>query len=122
MNKEKIVLKDGTEIEIENGASSNVITILAADFTVIADLYEKKMTEANLEEYRLTNAVGQAYDTRTNQYVASANVSTADVGYKVAFNIANVDMVAKRLDALEETQEIQDGAIIELAGMAVGGE
>lgn len=113
MKKEKVILKDGTDLQIENGASERSITVIAGTWEEIGTIYGR-LTEANLEEYKVLNADGLTCATLTNKYMRSANVSTVDAGYQLVFNIADVDMLAKQVAALQESQTIQDGAIGDL--------
>ena len=116
---EKIILKDGTEIEILNGATENVIVVGATTHEEIVGLVDK-LTEENLEEYTLLNSDGEECAMFENKcldcYVVYPNKG------QVQFNLMDVDVVAKRLAALEETQEMQDEAIIELAEIVSEGE
>ena len=122
---EKIVLKDGTEIEIENGAVENCIQVKLPDLDRFKDLYEK-FSESNLESYKIQNAEGLTCATYENKYMKNALVEQTKDNIHVAFNLADVDMVSKRLDALEAGKELQDGAIADLGDVvstiAEGGE
>ena len=123
--KEKIVLNDGTEIEIENGAVENCIQVMIPDLDGLKDLFGK-LSEANLESYKIKNADGLTCATYENKYVKNALVEQKEDGTLVSFNLVDVDMVSKRLEALELQQEVQDGAIddlgIALSEMVEGGE
>ncbi len=123
--KEKIVLKDGAEIEIENGAVENCIQVMIPDLDGLKDLFGK-LSEANLESYKIKNADGLTCATYENKYVKNALVEQKEDGTLVSFNLVDVDMVSKRLEALELQQEVQDGAIddlgIALSEMVEGGE
>lgn len=118
-NMEKIKLKDGTEIEIMNGATENCITVNCStleEVGVIAD----QLTDENLEKYKILNSAGLECATIENKHLESITIYP-DKG-QTQFNLADVDMVAKRLEALESGQELQDEAITELAAMAAGEE
>lgn len=115
---EKVVLKNGEEIEIVNGATENCITVEASTQEEITEIV-CKLTEENLEEYKILNSAGLECATIENKYVESYTVYPAKG--QVQFNLADVDMVAKRLAELEATQEMQDVAISELAEMATEG-
>lgn len=116
---EKVVLKDGTEVVIINGATEGCITVKASTQEEIAEIIDK-LTEENLEEYKILNSAGLECATIENKYVESYTVYPSKG--QVQFNLTDVDMVAKRLEALEVTQETQDEAITELAAMAAEGE
>ena len=116
---EKVVLKDGTEIEIMNGATENCITVKASTQEEITEI-AGKLTEGNLETYKILNTAGLECATIENKYVDSYTVYPGKG--QVQFNLADVDMVSKRLAELEATQGMQDEAITELAAMAAEGE
>lgn len=109
---EKLILNDGTEISIKNGATENTITMVLTDEVTSEDLVAL-MTEKNLEEYKILTEDGTECTTIKDKYVKTYTVNTEEKTVK--FNLANVDMVKKRLVALEETQEMQDMAISEIA-------
>lgn len=123
--KEKIVLADGTEIEIENGAVENCVQVVIPDLDGLKALYEK-FTEENLEMYQVQNADGLTCANHSNKYLKSALVEQKEEGFLISFNLADVDMLEKRVAAIEAQQadiksgqELQDGAIAEL-GEVVG--
>ena len=113
---EKIVLKDKTEINVNGGTTENqfsqTVENLADAQTVIDAL-----TEDNLETFELQTENGSTLATIENKYFSNAVVTVTEDGYNVTFNLANVDLVAKRLAQLEATQEEQDVALVELAEM-----
>lgn len=113
---EKVVLKDETDIEIINGATENCITVAATTHEEIITIVDM-LTEENLEKYKILNSDGLECATIENKYVESYTVYPTKG--QVVFNLADVDIVAKRLTELETTQEMQDEAITELATMAV---
>ena len=123
--KEKIVLKDGTVLEIENGASENLVQIPIQSLDDFKGLFQK-FTEDNLEKYSIQNAAGLTCATLENKYLQEAGVKQRENDYIVSLRLADVDMVEKRLAAIEAEQEatktgqaIQDGAIADL-GEIVG--
>ncbi|NDO67395.1 hypothetical protein FMM80_01050 [Schaedlerella arabinosiphila] len=122
-NKEKIVLKDCTQIEIENGAIENRIQTVIQNFSELEELYEK-FTEENLENYIIQNASGLTCATIENKRLDDIRVKKVDTFYLVTFNLVDVDMLEKRVAMLEESQkelkesqDIQDGAIDDLGIM-----
>lgn len=137
--KEKIVLADGTEIEIENGAVENRIQVALPDLEGFKSLFGK-FTESNLEVYKILNAAGLTCATHKNKYLKNVLVEQRENDFLVSMNLADVDMIEKRLSAVESGQselrsgqaeikagqELQDGAIAELGeivgGMMEGGE
>ncbi len=130
--KEKIVLKDGTVLEIENGASVNLIQVPIQSIDDFKGLFEK-FTEDNLEKYSIQNAAGLTCATLENKYLQEAGVKQRTDDYLVSLHLADVNMTEKRLSAIEAEQEtmkngqaIQDGAIADLGEiigeMMEGGE
>lgn len=130
--KEKIVLKDGKVLEIENGASENLVQVPIQHLDDFKGLFEK-FTEDNLEKYSIQNAAGLTCATLENKYLEEASVRQRENDFLVSLRLADVDMVEKRLAAIEAEQEatkagqaIQDGAIADLGeivgGMMEGGE
>lgn len=116
---EKVVLKDGTELEIQSGATENTLTMQLTEENTL-DKLVATMTEENLSEYKILTASGVECTTITDKYVKSYTVNTEE--NTVKFNLADVDIIAKRLAELEATQEMQDEAITELALMAAESE
>lgn len=114
---EKIKLKDGTEISIVNGATQNCITAKCSNLKEVEEVADK-LTDENLEEYKILNSVGLECSTLENKHLNSITIYP-DKG-QAQFHLVDVDMVAKRLEALETGQEMQDEAITELASMAAG--
>lgn len=112
---EKIVLKNGERIEIENGAIENCITVKFNNLQEVASIAEK-FTETNLEEYKILNSDDLECSTMANKCLESFTIYPSTG--RVVFNLKDVDMESKRLKLLEETQELQDTAIAELAEMA----
>ena len=103
---EKLILKDKTEITI-NGMTANTVTV-AGTVDDIDDLY-KKLTEDNLEEFKLANTAGSVMATFTNKRVASVSFD----GSVITVNLADVDMVAKKIKALQDTVDQLTVAVLE---------
>ena len=116
---EKVVLKDGTELEIQNGATENTLTMQLTEENTLEKLVAT-MTEENLAEYKILTESGVECTTVKDKYVKSYTVNTEE--NTVKFNLADVDIISKRLAELEATQALQDEAITELAEMAAESE
>lgn len=136
MSKESIVLKNGVAYEIEPGATSNGFAMVVWDVSEFSDRYNE-MSETNLEEFNIKNTHGEICATVKNKYVREVVVSPCvDGGLVAMIRLGDVDLVSKRLAALEaenaalkaaqtelvEGQNLQDEAIVELAGIVGGGE
>ena len=112
---EKIILKDKTEITIKEGASLNAITALDQIASAL-------MKAGNLDtvEFKHEDEVTGSYtDMRLEYPLFQVNVVNEKV--EATFAIREKTEEEKRLDALEKGQSVQDGAIMEMAGM-IGGE
>ena len=102
--KEKIVLNDGTEYPIENGASENQVQVVVQSVDEFPGVF-KKFTESNLESYQIKNTEGLTCTTRKNKYLSDAVVEERESDVLVTFHLADVDMVQKQIDALKSSVE-----------------
>ena len=102
--KEKIVLNDGTEYPIENGASENQVQVVVQSVDEFPGVF-KKFKESNLESYQIKNAEGLTCTTRKNKYLSDAVVEERESDVLVTFHLADVDMVQKQIDALKSSVE-----------------
>ena len=121
---DKLILKDGSEIYIEAGASLSRIGVVSAtkeDMIATWDLF----TNENLKEVQ----VKTGDDFVTGEYfnlVLENETSTVqeDGTIFTYFNLrekTEVEKLREEVEALKVGQEIQDGAIVELAEI-LGGE
>lgn len=113
---EKIKLKDGTEIEICDGASENCITVPFAEETEVAGIVGN-FTQDNLAKFSIYNASGVLCTTITNKKLKTYTTNLEEK--TVSLNMEDVSELEIRAAELEKTQEMQDEAITELANMAV---
>ena len=119
---EKMILKDKTELKIMNGASLNEITAEVNDWAALGGVADALIKDGNLDDVQFTTD-----ETVTGKYVdmilESPLFSAVDVvgdEIRATFAIREKTDVEKRLDAVESGQSIQDGAIMELAGVMGG--
>ena len=117
--KDTMILKDGTTVELEVGASLAAIQVAAADRTAMLQIWQK-LTEENLAEVQIKNGSGLTVGTYTDLMLVS-ETSTVDVDGAVTttYNLREKSAIEKRLDSVETGQKIQDGAIGDL-GETVG--
>lgn len=119
---EKLVLKDKTEITIKEGASLNAITAVVEQFKDLDPIASALMKAGNLDtvEFKHEDEVTGSYtDMRLEYPLFQVNVVNEKV--EATFAIREKTEEEKRLDSLEKGQSVQDGAIMEMAGM-IGGE
>lgn len=119
MNKDKIILSNGYEIEIESGASlSDIRVISETKYDMIATW--DMMTPENLSSVRVVNGDGLTVGTYSDLILVSETSAEKDGKIETSFNLREKTETEKRLDSLENSQEVQDGAISDL-GVAVSG-
>lgn len=128
---EKMNLKNKTELEIMNGASLNAITAVADGWTALGEIAEALKESRNLDEvqFKTDETVTGEYQ---NMKLESPLFSTVDIAedgkIQATFGIRQktemelaIEQLQRQQAETDASQEIQDGAIMELAGM-VGGE
>lgn len=119
--KDTLILKDGTIIELEAGASLGALQVVSANREAMVATWAK-FTEDNLAEVQIKASDGTVVGTHTDLVLVSEmSIVRPDSTILTSYCLREKTAEQKRLDALEEGQEVQDGAITELAAMA-GGE
>lgn len=117
--KDKLILKDLSEIELEAGASLSNIRVAAADRAAMLVTWDK-LTPENLAEVQIKNGDGLVVGNYTDLVLISeTSVVASDGSVLTSYCLREKTAEEKRLDALEEGQGIQDGAINDL-GEVVG--
>lgn len=120
---EKIILADNTEIEIKSGAGLESITAVANDFTALGTFATALMMDGNLETVKFVtdeSITGEYEDLlRISPLFTQVNIVNGKV--EAVFALREKTEIEKRLDELEESQSITDGAVVELAEI-IGGE
>lgn len=120
---QKITFADNTEIEIKEGAALDEITVTVADFQALGMIADKLMTKGNLDTVKFIQD-----DIETGIYNDMAlirpvfrEIDVTEDGVTASFGIREKTDIEKRLEVVETGQDIQDGAIAELASI-IGGE
>ena len=114
MDKDKLILKDETAIELEAGASLAAIQVSVADRAAMLQTW-KKLTEENLAEVKIKNGSGLTVGTYKDLVLVSeTSVVAADGTVITTYCLREKTDVEKRLDNVEAGQAIQDGAIVDL--------
>ena len=113
---DKMILKDKTEIEIMEGAGMYAITAVVGDWTELGTVADAIRTAGNLEEIQFETSdkvmIGTHRDMRLEMPLFRV-VDVVDGKIRATFAIREKTEIEKRLD-------VQDGAIMELAGMMGG--
>lgn len=123
--KDTLILKDGTTIELEAGASLGAIQVLAIDRSAMLQIWDK-LTDENLAEVQIKNGSGLTVGTYKDLVLVSeTSVVSTDGTVATTYSLREKTDMEKRLDSLEAGQQIQDGAISDLGEtvsfMAEGG-
>lgn len=117
--KDTMILKNGTVIELEAGASLGALQVVAADRAAMVATWEV-LTLDNLTTVQIKNGDGTVVGNYTDLVLGSeTSVIAADGAVLTTYSLREKTAEEKRLDALEAGQAVQDGAINDL-GEAVG--
>lgn len=128
MNKDKMILKDNTTIELEAGASLANIQVAAADRADMVEIWGK-LTEDNLSSVQIQTGAGLTVGTYTDlMLVSETSTVAADGSVLTSYRLREKTDEEKRLDVLEEGQAVLDGAVSDLGSATsalaeqIGGE
>lgn len=117
MSKDKMILKDGTEIELEAGASLSALQVAAADRMTMLAVWQQ-LTPENLQEVQIRNGDGLTIGRYTDLVLVSErSVVASDESVLTTYQLREKTAEEKRLDALEEGQAILDGAVGDLGAV-----
>ena len=126
---EKIIFADNTQLEIKEGASLGSITAIVNDFASLGTVATALRTSGNLDGVQFVSGgqVTGEYSDMKLEAPLFRNVDTNKEGkVEATFSIREKTETEKRLDALEQGQGVQDGAIADLgeavSTIAEGGE
>lgn len=115
--KDKLILKNGKEINIEDGSSLGTIMVLSADRASMVETWEA-MTTANLKAVKIQSADG----TEVGEYsdiILDSETSTINSDGTVLTNYhlrakTETELLREEIAELRASQEVQDGAISDL--------
>jgi predicted transcriptional regulator len=105
---EKVELKNGEKIEIQAGATENLIKIEIASVDAFKDLYTK-FSDDNLSQISIlteTDAVCAIYKDKTLQKAELESVTdtkTEEIKLIVTITLKDINVTDKRLKSIEET-------------------
>lgn len=120
----KVILKDKTEIEVQEGVSLTDNVVIVDDFAGIDPIAKALVKKGNLDSIKYVNSDGVDIGIYSDLKVLFPLIRAdyrEDGKLEVVFGFQEKTETEKRLDTLEAEQSVQDGAIMELAGM-MGGE
>lgn len=120
---EILVLADKTELEIKSGAAIGSITVAVEDFVDLGTVATALTKAGNLEqvEFKTDSTLTGKY---THMKLENPLFTAVDmVGEKVeaTFGIREKTELEKEIDEIKAQQTVQDGAILDLAGV-IGGQ
>lgn len=113
--KDKFILNDETIIELETGASLSALQVLSPNKAAMLTTWEK-LTPYNLSSVQMQNGEDLTVGRYTDLILVSeTSVIQDDGGILTTYCLREKTAIEKRLDALEQGQEVQDGAIGDIA-------
>lgn len=115
--KDKLILKNGKEIEIEEGSSLGAISVVSATKSAMIKTWDT-LTSANLKDIKIQTADG----TEIGQYtdiVLDNETSTvqSDGSILTVYHLrakTEIELLKEEIAELRAGQEVQDGAISDL--------
>ena len=115
--KDKLILKNGKEIEIEEGSSLGAISVVSATKSAMVKTWDT-LTSANLKDIKIQTAdgteIGQytdiVLDNETSTVQSDGSILT--VYYLRAKT--EIELLKEEIAELRAGQEVQDGAISDL--------
>lgn len=110
---DKIKLVNGFSINIEDGATENNFTIKLDNTSEIGAIL-MEMVESNLAEVQFVHGE-EICGEYTNKRFVNATTEERDGVFYLTIHLASITPMEMRIKALEEGQEVQDEAIVELA-------
>ena len=121
MNKDKLILKNGAEIELEAGASLGALQVLSADRAAMLATWEL-LTPGNLAQVQVKNGDGLTVGTYTDLVLVSeTSVVAPDGKVLTTYSLrpkTDVERLEEKVAAVEAGQQVQDGAINDVATLA----
>ena len=120
MKKDILVLKDENCIYLDECSSLTSIKVISESRSSMAEVWEK-MCDENLKQVKIKNSNGMVVGNYKNlTLVSETSTVQADGTILTAFCLREKTAEEVRLDNLEEEQEIQNGAIVDLAEAVAG--
>ena len=113
---DKIIFADKTEFEIKEGASLGNVVARVESFADLKGIADALTKAGNLKTVQFSHGdeVNGEYTDLTREGMLFTGVDLVDGKVEAAFSLREKTEVDKRLDAIEEGQNIQDGAIADL--------
>ena len=119
--KDTLVLKDGSIIELESGASLSALVVLSSTTEDFVTTWNK-FTVENLSEVMVKSGSGVVVANYTNLVLVNETSTITDDGISTVYKLREKSEIEIRLDAIEAGQEIQNEAIDDLATVVAESE
>lgn len=107
--KDKIILKNNMEVELEAGASLGALQVVSADRAAMLATWEL-LTPDNLSQVQIKNGAGLTVGTYTDLVLASEmSVLAADGNVLTTYSLREKtaeERLAERVTAVEETTDV----------------
>ncbi len=115
--KDKLILKNGKEIEIEEGSSLGAISVVSATKSAMIKTWDT-LTSANLKDIKIQTADGSEVGQYTD-IVLDNETSTvqSDGSILTVYHLrekTEIELLKEEIAELRAGQEVQDGAISDL--------
>lgn len=119
--KDKMILKNGAEIELEAWASLGALQVVSADRAAMLATWEL-LTPGNLAAVQIKNGAGLTVGTYTDLVLVSeTSVVASDGTILTTYSLrpkTDVERLEEKVAAVEAGQQVQDGAINDVATLA----
>lgn len=116
---DKIILADTTAIELLAGAGFSNLTTVCKDWAEVATLMPK-LTPENLSNVKVQTGEGLTIGNPHDLVLQPGLWEVKEDGVHITISLREKTDIEKRLDNVESGQEVQDGAIAELASKEGG--
>lgn len=107
--KDTLILKDGTVIELEAGASFGAMQVLSGDKATMVSTWDK-LTRDNLSSVQIKNGEGEVIGNDTDLLLVSeTSMVQEDGSILTTYNLrqkTEMEKILERLAAVEETTDI----------------
>lgn len=119
--KDKMILKNNMEVELEAWASLGALQVVSADRTAMLATWEL-LTPDNLATVQIKNGAGLTVGTYTDLVLVSeTSVVASDGTVLTTYSLrpkTDVERLEEKVAAVEAGQQVQDGAINDVATLA----
>lgn len=115
--KDKMILKNNMEVELEAGASLGALQVASVDRAAMLSIWQQ-LTPDNLAAVQIKNGAGLTVGTYTDLVLVSeTSIVSVDGTVLTTYALREKTDVERRLDAVEEGQQVQDGALEDLGAV-----